>query len=108
MAKYTGALTDKQKEMLEPLEAEVKDIMREREKLRKIQAFKQSIGFEENIENRKKIETLDERHSELSRDISEIYGAQAEMMIHMKKAIDEVKIIDSYCKKYGFDLGGKL
>lgn len=104
MAKYTGALTDKQKEMLEPLEREVKEIMREREKCRRMLAFKQSIGFEENRELRQKIEDLDNRHSELSRDISTIYNAQAEMIEHMKKAIEEVKIIDAYCAKYGFDV----
>lgn len=104
MAKYTGALTDKQKEMLEPLEKEVKEIMREREKCRKILAFKQSIGFEENKELRQKIEDLDNRHAEVSRDISIIYGAQAEMIEHMKKAIAEVKIVDEYCAKYGFDV----
>lgn len=104
MAKYTGALTDKQKEMLEPLEREVKEIMREREKCRRMLAFKQSIGFEENRELRQKIEDLDNRNSELSRDISTIYNAQAEMIEHMKKAIEEVKIVDSYCAKYGFDV----
>ena len=104
MSKYTGALTDKQKEMLEPLEREVKEIMREREKCRRMLAFKQSIGFEENRELRQKIEDLDNRHSELSRDISTIYNAQAEMIEHMKKAIEEVKIIDAYCAKYGFDV----
>ena len=104
MAKYTGTLTDKQKEMLEPLEKEVKDIMREREKCRKILAFKQSMGFEENKEMRQKIEELDERHAELSRKISTIYNAQAEMMAHMKKAINVVKIVDAYCAKYGFDV----
>ena len=104
MAKYTGALTDKQKEMLEPLEREVKEIMIEREKCRKILAFKQTIGFEENKELRQKIEDLDNRHAELSREISKIYNAQAEMIQHMKKAINEVKIVDAYCAKYGFDV----
>lgn len=104
MANYTGALTDKQKGMLEPLEKEVKEIMREREKCRKILAFKQSIGFEENRELRQKIEDLDNRHAELSREISKIYNAQAEMMEHMKKAINEVKIVDSYCSEYGFEV----
>ena len=104
MAKYTGVITDKQKEMLEPLEKEVKEIMREREKCRKILAFKQTIGFEENKELRQKIEDLDERHAELSREISKIYNAHDEMMQHMKKAIHEVKIVDAYCTKYGFEV----
>lgn len=104
MAKYTGALTDKQKEMLDPLEREVKEIMREREKCRRILAFKQTIGFEENKDLRQRMEDLDERHAELSKDISAIYNAQAEMIEHMKKAIEEVKIVDTYCAKYGFDV----
>lgn len=102
MAKYTGALTDKQKEMLEPLEKEVKEIMREKEKLRRLLVFKQSIGFEENKELRKKMEDLEERRINLSKDISTIYGAQAEMVEHMKKAIAEIKMVDAYCNKYGF------
>ena len=102
MAKYTGMLTDKQKEMLEPLEKEVKEIMREKEKLRKILAFKQYIGFDENVEIRRKMEDLEKRHMELSKDISIIYGAQDEMVKHMKKAIEEIKMVDSYCYKYGF------
>ena len=102
MAAYTGVLTDKQKEMLEPLEKEVKEIMRKRELLRKKLAFMHDIGFEEHKDTRDKIEALDKRHAELSQDISTIYGAQGEMIKHMKKAIEEVKTVDAYCKKYGF------
>ena len=104
MAKYTGSLTDKQKEMLAPLEAEIKDIMKEKDRLGKIRAFKLSLGFEENKETREKLETLEERHAELSEQINEIYGAQAEMVKHMKLAMDEVRIVDWYCDKYGFEV----
>jgi len=104
MAKYTGVLTDKQKEMLRPLEAEIKDIMREKDKLGKIRAFKLSLGFEENKETRERLEALDKRHAELSEQINEIYGAQTEMVKHMKLAMDEVRIVDWYCDKYGFEV----
>jgi len=104
MAKYTGVLTEKQKEMLKPLETEVKDIMREKDKLGKIRAFKLSLGFEENKDTREQLEALDKRHAELSEQINEIYGAQAEMVKHMKLAMDEVRIVDWYCDKYGFEV----
>lgn len=104
MAKYTGSLTDKQKEMLAPLEKEVKDIMRKREFLRKKLAFIHDIGFEDHVSTREEIEALDTRHGELSEKINKIYGAHAEMMEHMRNAIEEVKIVDEYCKVYGFEV----
>ena len=107
MAKYTGSLTDKQKEMLKPLEAEVKEIMKEKDRLGKIRAFKLSLGFEENKETREKLEALEERHAELSEQINKIYGAQAEMVKHMKVVLEEVKKIDWYCEKYGFVVEGR-
>ncbi len=108
MANYTGNLTEKQEEMLKPLEAEAKDIMKRKEKLRKLRAFKHSMGFEENKETKAEMDALEERHRELSKEISKIYNAQSEMVEHMKRAIAEMKIVEEFCKKYGFDVGGKI
>ena len=104
MAKYTGSLTDKQKEMLAPLEAEIKDIMKEKDRLGKIRAFKLSLGFEENKETREKLDALEKRQVYLSGKVSDIYNAQAEMVEHMKVVLEEVKKIDWYCEKYGFEV----
>ena len=101
MAKYT-ALTDKQKKMLEPLEKEVKEIMRREEFLKKKLAFKLSIGFEEDHQTREELAALAEKRSKLSMDISTIYNAHSDMMAIMMDVVKNVKIIDKYIETYGF------
>lgn len=103
MAKYNG-LTQKQMQMLEPLERSAKDNRKRRDRLQKRLAFEQTLGFEENKAVHKEIEELDTEYREFSTKIAEIYGAHDEMMAHMKIAIAEVKKVDALKDKYGFDI----
>ena len=103
MASYTGC-TQKQIEALEPLEKEAKRIKRKRDFLQKRLAFEHAIYFEENIELHEEIKELDEEYAEISAKITKIYGAKAEMVKHMKKAIEEIKAVDAIKDKWGFVL----
>lgn len=103
MANYIK-LTDKQKEMLEPLERDAKANRRRRDKIQKRLALEHTLGFEENQELHKEAADLDAEYRSYSAKIAEIYGAHDEMVKRMKLVLKEVTAIKSHAEKYGFDI----
>lgn len=106
MANYNGC-TQKQIEALEPLEQEAKRLKKRKDYLQKRLAFEHFIGFEENIELHEEMKELDEAYAEISAKITKIYGAKAEMVKHMKKAIEEINAVNAIRDKWGFVVEGQ-
>ena len=101
MANHKG-LTQKQIEMLTPLERDANANRRMRDKFQKRLMIEHAIGFEENQVVHERIKELDTEYAELSAKIAEIYNAHDEMMQHMAKAIEEIKEVDRLKEIYGF------
>ena len=100
MANYKGC-TQKQIEALMPLEKEAKRIKRRIDFLKKRLAFEHAIFYEENIEIHQEIKELEHDLADTSAKITKIYGAKDEMIKHMRKAIEEVNIVEAIKAEWG-------
>lgn len=100
----TKKLTQKQKEALEPLEAEARANRKARDRHQKRLALEHAIGFEENKVIKERIEELDAEYKDLSVQIAEIYAAESDMTLHMRKAMAEVDMVKQIADRWGFDV----
>lgn len=98
----TNRLTQKQKEALEPLEAEAKANRKAKDRLQRRLALEAYIGFEENQTIRGRIEELNAEYTELSVQIAGIYAAESEMMKHMQNALAEIAEVNRLKDLWGF------
>ena len=101
MAKYANC-TDKQIKELMRLEENAKQIKRKKDFINRWLNFNHTIGFEENIRLREQVKELDKEYQEVAAEIAEVYGAEEEMLKHMRLAMAEIDKVNEIRDKWGF------